>query len=71
MWSEYIAEMKRKWVGKKVDYLGTIYNIVDVDMNGGIMIDKPTKYTESHTNMTTALEAFKIKNQGKMLKYEV
>ena len=61
-WGEHIAEKKKKWIGQKVQYKGRVYNVVDVDMNGGIMIDMPTKYCESHTNPTTAIEEWKIRN---------
>lgn len=61
-YKEYIEELKKKWIGQKVQYKGGIYNVIDVDMNGAIHIDKPKKYCESHTNETTAIEAWKIKD---------
>ena len=50
MWSDYIARMKAEFVGKKVEWCGKIYNIVDVDINGIIHIDRETKW-----NKTTAV----------------
>ena len=61
-YKEHIEELKKKWIGQKVQFDGAAYNVVDVDMNGAIHIDKPTKYCESHTNETTAIEAWKIKD---------
>ena len=61
-WRAHIEDLKKKWIGQKVIFKGIEYNVVDVDMNGGIMIDKPTKYCDSHTNLTTAIEEWKIKN---------
>lgn len=61
-WKNHIEELKKKWIGQKVEFEGKTYNVVDVDMNGAIMIDKPTKYCETHTNPTTAIEAWKIKD---------
>ncbi len=61
-WKTYIEAKKEEWIGKKVQFQGKIYNVVNVDMNGGIPIDKETKYCESHTNKTTAIEQWKIIN---------
>lgn len=50
MWEEYIKyimNLKEKYIGKKVMYENEIYNIVDVDVNGIIHIDKPTKYNKT------------------------
>ena len=50
---EYIDGMKKKYVGVKVKYAGEDYTIVDVDYNGGLLIDKPARFTE-----TTAIYEF-------------
>lgn len=61
-WKEYIEEMKKKWIGQKVQFENVSYNVVDVDMNGALLIDKQTYYCESYTSKTTAIEAWKVKN---------
>lgn len=61
-YKNHIEELKKARIGQKVIFEGKQYNVVDVDYNGAIMIDKPTKYTDSHTNKTTAIEAWKIKD---------
>ena len=60
-WNSYISEMKKRWIGRKVTFNGSVYNVVDVDMNGALLIDMPTKYTESHTNPTTAVDTWMVK----------
>ena len=54
-WKEYITKLKRKWVGKSVIYENETYNVVDVDYNGMLLIDKKAKHTD-----TTAVEAFRV-----------
>ena len=55
-YKEYINELKRKWVGKSVEYENQIYKVVDVDYNGFILIDKKARYTD-----TTAVSISHIK----------
>lgn len=50
MWSERIQKLRDTFVGKKVRYEEKIYNIVMVDYNGAIHIDKPSEH-----NKTTAV----------------
>lgn len=49
-YKDYIAGLKDKFIGRKVEWNGKAYNIVDVDYNGIIHIDRPTAY-----NATTAV----------------
>lgn len=44
---DYIAWMKNNWVGKTVVYDGNEYQVVDVDYNGGLLINKPTAFTDT------------------------
>ena len=44
-WSDYIERKKQKWVGRSVSYRGRQYKVVDVDYNGCIVIDKPSRLT--------------------------
>jgi len=44
MWKDYIEKLKKEWIGKKVEFNNKIYNVVDVDYNGIIHIDRPSKF---------------------------
>ncbi len=61
-WKNYIEELKKKWIGQKVIFENVSYNVVDVDMNGLLLIDKKTYYCESYTSKTTAIETWKVEN---------
>lgn len=52
---EYIEELKRKWIGKIVEFESKRYNVVNVDYNGMLLIDKKSTYLSS-----TAVEIFDI-----------
>ena len=47
MWKDYIEKLKKEWIGKKVEWCGKVYNIVDVDYNGIIHIDKASKINKT------------------------
>lgn len=55
-WKEYINTLKSEWIGKTVEYEGHKYNVVDVDYNGILLIDKKARYTD-----TTAVAIHNIK----------
>ena len=44
---EWIESRKNEWIGKRVKFEGEIYNIVDVDYNGFLLIDRKARYTET------------------------
>lgn len=46
-WKEYINELKEKWIGKSVTYENKNYNVVDVDYNGLLLIDKKARHTDT------------------------
>lgn len=52
---EYIEELKRKWIGKIVEFESKRYNVVNVDYNGMLLIDKKSTYLPS-----TAVEIFDV-----------
>lgn len=52
---EYIDELKRKWIGRTVEFESKRYNVVNVDYNGMLLIDKKSTYLPS-----TAVEIFDI-----------
>ena len=45
-YKEYIRQMREKWIGKRISYKGKEYNVIDVDYNGGLLIDKKGKFTD-------------------------
>ena len=47
LYRDWIAELKRKWVTKKVIYEGKEYGVVDVDYNGGLLVEKRNRYNET------------------------
>ena len=55
-YKEYIQEERDKFIGKIVEYEGCLYRVVDVDYNGGLLIDKKARYTD-----TTAVESYNVK----------
>lgn len=55
MYKDFIESMKAEWIGKTVRYEGKSYKVVDVDYNGGLLIDKPARFTE-----TTAVGSWQL-----------
>ena len=53
---EWIQERRREWTGKKVIYQGNEYNVVGVDYNGALLIDKKAEFTE-----TTAVSVLHVR----------
>ena len=52
---DYIKSEQQKWIGRTVYYEGQRYLVVDVDYNGGLLINKPTMFTD-----TTAVESWQV-----------
>lgn len=52
---QYIDNRREKWIGRRVMYDGEIYNVVDVDYNGALLIDKKAQFTD-----TTAVEVYNV-----------
>lgn len=46
-WKEYIENLKKQWIGKKVSYMGSTYNVVDIDYNSMLLIDKKASHTDT------------------------
>ena len=57
-YKEWIDNLKRKWIGKKVTYDSEKYRVVDVDYNGFLLIGKK----ESRIG-TTAIAIHMIKEE--------
>lgn len=55
-WREYINGLKDEWIGKIVVYENEKYNVVDVDYNGMLLINKKAEYTD-----TTAISRLNVK----------
>lgn len=53
---DYINEKKSQWIGKSVIIEGQKYNVVDVDYNGCLLLNKPAQFTN-----TTAVESYMVK----------
>lgn len=54
-YKEYIEKMKKEWIGKSVIFENEKYNVVDVDYNSFLLIDKKARMTK-----TTAVSALKV-----------
>lgn len=50
-YKKYIANMRQSWIGKRVVYEDMAYDVIDVDYNGMLLINRPTQF-----NDTTAVE---------------
>lgn len=44
---ERIDQLKAEWIGKEVIYENELHEVVDVDYNGALLINKKTPYTET------------------------
>ena len=61
---EWIESLKSKWIGKHVKYEDGICNVVDVDYNGILLIDKKAKYTDTTAVATHHVEVIEDKAAG-------
>lgn len=59
---EWIESRKNEWIGKRVKFEGEIYNVVDVDYNGFLLIDKKAQYTD--TTAVSVCHIEKIEEQA-------
>lgn len=55
-YKERIAQMRAEWIGQEVEFEGRKYNVVDVDYNGALLINKPAEFTD-----TTAVPVWMVK----------
>lgn len=55
---EYIENLKNEWIGQSVIYESEKYNVVDVDYNGFLLIDKKARFTD-----TTAVSILDVTRQ--------
>ena len=55
LYSEWIGNLRRHWIGREVRYEGRQHKVVDVDYNGLLLIDRPTAW-----NDTTAVMAWQL-----------
>jgi len=57
-YKNYIADLKEKWIDKKVVLIedNAEYTVVDVDYNGMLLINKPSQFTA-----TTAVNAWMVR----------
>lgn len=61
---EWIESLKSEWIGKRVKFEGCIYNVVDVDYNGFLLIDRKTRYTETTAVATYHVETIEEQAAG-------
>lgn len=54
-YKEYINKLKSEWIGKTVIYDNKKYNVVDVDYNGMLLIDKKARFTDTTAVDTTSI----------------
>ena len=47
LYKDYIAGLKKEWTGAKVLFEGQEYTVVDVDYNGGLLINKKAQFTDT------------------------
>ena len=52
---EFIDSLKKEYIGKEVIYENKRYHVVDVDYNGGLLIDKKARFTD-----TTAVATYMV-----------
>lgn len=55
---EYIEKLKIEWIGKSVMYENENHNVIDIDYNGMLLIDKKGKFTD-----TTAVSVLSVLRQ--------
>ena len=55
-YKDWIAELRKKWIGMTVTYEGKQYKVVDVDYNGCLLINKKAQFTD-----TTAVAQWMVK----------
>lgn len=52
---DMIDGMRKEWIGKEVLFQGGSYKVVDVDYNGGLLINKRARFTD-----TTAVAEYMV-----------
>lgn len=45
-YKDYIRQKREKWIGRRVRYDGKEYNVIDVDYNGLLLIDKKSEFKD-------------------------
>lgn len=58
-YKEWIESMRQEWSGARVLYEGKEYMVTGVDYNGGLLIDKPARFTD-----TTAVGTWMVTRRG-------
>ena len=46
-YKDWIEKMRREWTGRTVIYQGEPHTVVDVDYNGALLLDIPTRFTDT------------------------
>lgn len=59
LYSEWIENLRRFWIGRRVKYAGEDHTVVEVDYNGMLLIDKPAQFTPTTAVATTSLDDYR------------
>ena len=63
LYREWVENLRRFWIGRRVKYAGEDHIVVEVDYNGMLLIDKPAQFTP-----TTAVSAVSLEDYIKHIK---
>lgn len=55
---EWIENLRRFWIGRRVKYAGEEHTVVEVDYNGMLLIDKPAQFTPTTAVAALSLDDF-------------
>lgn len=58
LYRDYIKQLRNEWIGAKVIFEGCEYEVLDVDYNANLLIDKEAEYTT-----TTAIAPHQIEKR--------
>ena len=58
LYREWIENLRRFWIGRRVKYAGEDHTVVDVDYNGMLLIDKPAQFTPTTAVAARSLDDF-------------
>ena len=55
-YKEYIAGLRRNWIGQRVKYQGEFYTVMDVDYNGALLINLKNIYNDTTAVLSHMVE---------------
>ena len=57
---DFIIGLRNKWVGNVVSYKGQQYLVVDIEYNGGLLINRPCYFCPTYTAPTTSVQEWML-----------